>query len=47
MGGLSRRGYLQKERGKEKWRRIARFRLGNEMREGRYWEAKRKSVQIM
>jgi len=31
---------VSKERvGESGWGRIARFRLGNEMREGRYWEA--------
>lgn len=24
--------------GESRWKRVARFRLGNEMREGRYWE---------
>jgi len=31
-------GYLKKGWGESRWKRIARFRLGNEMREGRYWE---------
>jgi len=30
--------YLKKGWGEKRWRRVARFRLGNEMREGRYWE---------
>lgn len=31
-------GYLKRGWGEERYRRVARFRLGNEMREGRYWE---------
>lgn len=34
-GGIQ--AYLKKGRKKEKWNRIARFRLGNKMRDGRYW----------
>lgn len=34
--------YLKNGWGKSKWRRIARFRLGNEIKEGRYWETKKK-----
>ncbi|KYN15951.1 hypothetical protein ALC57_11811, partial [Trachymyrmex cornetzi] len=30
--------YLEKGWGERRWRRVVRFRLGNEMREGRYWE---------
>ncbi|KYN10179.1 hypothetical protein ALC57_17696, partial [Trachymyrmex cornetzi] len=30
--------YLGKGWGKGRWRRVARFRLGNEVRDGRYWE---------
>jgi len=30
--------YLRKGWGESRWRRVARFRLGNEVREGRYWE---------
>lgn len=33
-------GYLKKGWGKSRWSRRARYRLGNEMREGRYWEGK-------
>lgn len=29
---------MKKEWGENRWRRIARFRLRNEIREGRYWE---------
>lgn len=29
--------YLKKERKEDKWRMVARFRLGNEMKEGLYW----------
>ena len=35
-------GYLKKGWGEDRWRRIARFRLGNEMRGGRYWEEEEK-----
>lgn len=31
-------GYLKKGWREGRWQRMARFRLGNEMREGRYWE---------
>ena len=34
--------YLEKGWAEERWRRIIRFRLGNEMREGRYWEEEEK-----
>jgi len=34
-------GYLKQGWGESRWRRIARFRLGNEVREGRYWEEER------
>lgn len=30
--------------GESRWRRVARFRLGNEMREGRYWEKEDKKI---
>ncbi|KYN22000.1 hypothetical protein ALC57_05612 [Trachymyrmex cornetzi] len=30
--------YLGKGWGEGRWRRVARFRLGNEVRDGRYWE---------
>jgi len=30
--------YLKNGWGESRWRRVARFRLGNEMKEGRYWE---------
>jgi len=36
--------YLKKEWGESRWSRIARFRLGNEMREGRYWEEEEKGI---
>lgn len=36
--------YLKKEWGESRWRRVARFRLGNEIREGKYWEEKEKKV---
>lgn len=30
--------YLRNGWGESRWNRVARFRLGNEVREGRYWE---------
>ena len=36
--------YLRKGGGKARWRRIARFRLGSEIREGRYWEGLQKRL---
>lgn len=33
---------LQKGIGESRWRRIIRFRLGNEIREGKYWEEEEK-----
>ena len=35
-------GYLKKGWGESRWQRVARFRLGNEMRGGRYWEKEEK-----
>jgi len=34
--------YLKKGREERSWSRIARFRLGNEVREGLYWEEEEK-----
>lgn len=34
--------HLKKGWGESKWRRVARFRLGNEMKESRYWEKEEK-----
>jgi len=34
--------YLKKGWGESRWQRVARFRLGNEMREGKYWEEEEK-----
>ena len=34
--------YLRKGWTESRWNRVARFRLGNEMREGRYWEGEEK-----
>lgn len=31
-------GYLKKGWGKDRWQMLTRYRLGNEMRDGRYWE---------
>jgi len=36
--------YLKKGWGKKRWRRVTRFRLGNKMREGRYWEEEEKRL---
>lgn len=33
--------------GESRWKRVARFRLGNEMREGRYWEEEEEEIQAM
>lgn len=30
--------YLRKGWGKSRWRRVIKFRVGNEIREGKYWE---------
>lgn len=35
-------GYLKKGWSEVRWRRVARFRLGNEMRESRYWKEEEK-----
>ena len=35
-------GYLKKGWGEDRWKRVAKFRLGNEMREARYWEEEEK-----
>ncbi|EZA52484.1 hypothetical protein X777_08600 [Ooceraea biroi] len=35
-------GYLKKGWGESRWKRVARFRLGNEVKEGRYWEGEEK-----
>ena len=36
--------YLTKGWGENRWRRIARFRLGNEVRSWMYWETREKKV---
>jgi len=36
--------YLEKGWGESRWRRVARFRLGNEIREERYWEEEEKKL---
>lgn len=36
--------YLRKGWGESRWNRVARFRLGNEVREGRYWEEEEKRL---
>jgi len=36
--------YLEKGWGESRWRRVVRFRLGNEMKEGRYWEEEDKRM---
>ncbi|KYN14727.1 hypothetical protein ALC57_13070, partial [Trachymyrmex cornetzi] len=38
------RAYLRKGWGESRWRRMIRYRLGNEMRVGLYWEEERKRV---
>lgn len=35
-------GYLKKGWGDSRWQRVARFRLGNGMRGGRYWDEEEK-----
>jgi len=37
-------GYLKKNWGENRWSRVARFRLGCEMREGNYWEEEERKV---
>lgn len=39
--------YLRKSRKEKKWRKVARFRLGNEMRKRRCWMKERQIVQNM
>jgi len=34
--------YLKKDWGESRWQRVARFRLGNEVKEGKYWEEEEK-----
>ena len=36
--GVGVSGYLKRGYGESRWRRVARFRLGSEMKGGRYWE---------
>lgn len=36
--------YLMRVWGENRWRRIMRFRLGNEILEGRYWEEENKKI---
>jgi len=31
-------GYLKREWGESRWQRVAKFRLGSEVKEKRYWE---------
>lgn len=35
-------GYLKKGWGENRWKRVARYRLGNEIRDSRYWEGEEK-----
>lgn len=37
MKGVGVAGYLKKGWGESRWRRVLRYRLGNEIREGKYW----------
>lgn len=34
--------YLKKGWGESRWKRVLRFRMGNEMKESRYWEEEKK-----
>lgn len=34
-------GYLKKGWGESRWKRVARFRLGSEVKESRYWEGEK------
>jgi len=36
--------YLKKGWGENRWKRIARWRMGNEIKEGRYWKETRKKI---
>lgn len=36
--------YLKKGWGESRWRRVARFRLGGEVRESRYWEEEERKI---
>lgn len=38
--------YLEKGWKESKWQRIARFRLGNDMIEGRYWEEENRMCRL-
>lgn len=35
-------GYLRKERQENRWKRVVRFKLGNEVRKRKYWKERRK-----
>lgn len=37
-------GYLKKDWGENRWRRVMRFRLGSEVREGKYWVVEERKV---
>lgn len=37
-------GYLKKRWGESRWKRVARFRLKNEMREDKYWKEEKKGI---
>jgi len=37
-------GYLKKGWREKRWQRVAKFRLGDEMRGGRYWEKEEKRI---
>lgn len=37
-------GYLKKVWGESRWMRVARFRMGNEVKERRYWEEEEKKL---
>lgn len=38
--------YLEKGWAETKWKRMIRWRLGNEMREGQYWEGEERRCRI-
>lgn len=37
-------GYLKKDWGEDRWQRIAKFKLSNEMKGGRYWKLEEKKM---
>lgn len=45
--GIGIPSYLKRSWRESRWRRVARFRLGSEMREAWYWEEEEKSVECV